>query len=412
MENTRFHPTPDQYDRQGKTAIEAALSDGRITQTEAAHPREFVAEVSATRHLSPGRRYKLIYFTIVCRRFMDRPWHELTIGELFEAVQALTSARQEDGSLQYKQNTQLDLVSHIKRYSLWLIENGYSSMPAEKVRKIRPPSPDKMTTTAGDLLAEDEIRAMIEAAKTSKDRAFIAVLYESGCRIGELAQLAWKDVRFEEWCAWLNTDEKTGKPRLIPIIMGKEYLAAWKADYPLPMRDEALVFVSNNTYKPIKYESVIKQLRLIAKRAGVKTHIRGHIFRHSRITHLLQQGMSESIVKRVAWGGESRMIERYAHLTAEDVGEAAAQLAGITPPGKKKRSKALEPIQCSRCATINGPTDNFCRKCGLAITEQAVAEVDGISADVRKLMANDPALLLQAAQALQQGMDAAKKTTR
>lgn len=57
-----------------------------------------------------------------------------------------------------------------------------------------------------------------------------------------------------------------------------------------------------------------------------------------------------------------------------------------------------------------GPTDNFCRKCGLAITEEAVAEVDGISAEVRKLMANDPGLLLQAAQVLQRGMDAAKKS--
>lgn len=409
MQNLRFHPTPDQYDRQGKKAIETALSDEQITKTEAAHLREFVSEVSATRHISPGRRYKLIYFTIVCRRFMDRPWHELTIGELFEAVQALTSARDEEGRLQYKRNTQLDLVSHIKRYSLWLIENGYSNLPAEKVRKIRPPSADRMTTTAGDLLSEDDIRALIEAAKTTKDRAFIAVLYESGCRIGELAQLTWKDVRFEEWCAWINTDEKTGKPRLIPIIMGKEYLASWKADYPLKVQDDALVFVSNNTYKPIKYASVVKQLRLIAKRAGVTTHIRGHIFRHSRITHLLQQGMSESIVKRVAWGGDSRMIERYAHLTADDVGAAAAQLAGVQPPEKRKRSKALEPIQCPRCAAINGPTDNFCRKCGLAITEQAATEVESISAEMRKLMANDPGLVLQAAQMLQQGIDEARQ---
>jgi integrase/recombinase XerD len=410
MENTRFHPSADQYDQQGRKAIETALSEGTLTETEAAYLQEFVGEVSATRHISPGRRYKLIYFTIVCRRFMNRPWNELTIGELFASVQALTSAREEDGTPKYKQNTQLDLVSHIKRYSLWLIENGYSAMPAEKVRKIRPPSPDKMTTTAGDLLTEDEIRAMIETCRTSKDRAFLSVLYESGCRIIELAKMTWADVRFEEWCAWLNTDEKTGKPRLIPLIMSREYLAAWRSDYPLPLQDDALIFVSNNTFKPIRYPSTIKQLKVIAKRAGVTKHIRGHIFRHSRITHLLQQGVSESIVKKMMWGGESRMIERYAHLTDEDTGRTMAELAGVTPPGKKKRSKALEPIQCPRCATINGPTDNFCRKCGLALTEEATAEVDSISADVRKLMANDPGLLLQAAEMLQRGMSAPKRS--
>lgn len=405
MENGRFHPTSDQYEEQGRNAIERALSDGTLTETEVSHLREFVAEVSATRHISPGRRYKLTYFTIVCRRFMPRPWNEMTIGDLYTGVQALTTARKEDGSPKYKKNTQLDLVSHIKRYALWLIENGYSSMPAEKVRKIRPPSPDKMTTTAGDLLTEEEIRAMIEASKTVKDRALVSVLYESGCRIIELAQLKWGDVRFEEWCAWINVDGKTGKPRLIPLVASRGYLAAWKADYPLQVRDDALVFLTNNTFKPIKYESVIKQLRVVAKRGGVKKHIRGHIFRHSRITHLLQQGMPETIVKKMMWGGESRMIERYSHLTDADTAAAVAELAGVTPPGQKKRSKALEPIQCPRCATINPPTNDFCGKCGLALTEEAMAEVDGISANVRKLMANDPALVIEAAQSLQRGID-------
>lgn len=397
MENGRFHPTSEQYEQQTETAMERAQSDGTLTKTEASHLREFVAEISATRHISPGRRYKLTYFTIVCRRFMKRPWHELTIGDLYAGVQALTTARNDDGSLRYKPNTQLDLVSHIKRYALWLIENHYSAMPAEKVRKIRPPAPDRMTTTAADLLTEEDIRAMIEAAKTIKDRAFIAVLYESGCRIGELAQMKWKDVRFEEWCAWLNTDEKTGKPRLIPLIMSREYLAQWRNDYPLPMSGDALIFVTNNTFKPIKYESVIKQLRLIAKRGGVQKHIRGHIFRHSRITHLIQQGMSESIVKRVAWGGESRMIERYAHLTDADTAAAAAKLAGITPPNTRKRSKAMDPIQCQTCGRINGPTDDFCRKCGSAISERAKASVESLSADMRLVMANEPGVVIEAA---------------
>lgn len=83
--------------------------------------------------------------------------------------------------------------------------------------------------------------------------------------------------------------------------------------------------------------------------------------------------------------------------------------AGVTPPGKKKRSKALEPIRCPRCATVNGPTDNFCRKCGFALTEEATAEFDSVSADVRKLT-NYLALLLQAAEMLQLGMSAPKRS--
>ncbi|NLX48837.1 MAG: tyrosine-type recombinase/integrase [Methanospirillum sp.] len=382
MENHRFHPSPEQYARQTENALVRAVADGIFTPTEAEHLREFVAEVSATRHITPGRRYKLVYFTISCRRFMNRPYHELTVADLYEGVRALTTARKEDGSLLFKANSQLDMVSHIKRYVLWLIENGYSTIPTEKVRKIRLPKADKMTTTAADLITEDEVRLMIDAARTTKDRAFIACLYESGCRIVEMAKLTWGDVKFEDWCAWINVDEKTGRPRGIPIIMARQYLAAWKAEYPLPMSRDALVFVGNINYKPLKYESVIKQLRIIAKRAGVEKHIRGHIFRHSRITHLLQQGAGETIVKRIAWGGDTRMLERYSHLTDSDTRQALAELAGVAPPEQKRRSKALEPIQCPRCAEINTPGTNFCRKCGLALTEEALEEKTSASSQI------------------------------
>lgn len=374
MENQRFHPSADQYARQTENALVRAVADGLFTPTEAEHLREFVAEVSATRHISPGRRYKLVYFTISCRRFMVRPFHELSVPELYEGVRALTEARSDEGSLLFKPNSQLDMVSHIKRYMMWLIEYGYSTMQAEKVRKIRLPKADKMTTTAADLLTEDEIRRLINACRTTKDRAFIACLYESGCRIVEMAKITWGDVKFDDWCAWINVDEKTGRPRGIPIIMARQYLAAWKAEYPLPMSRDALVFVGNINYLPLKYESVIKQLRLIAKRAGVEKHIRGHLFRHSRITHLLQKGAGESIVKKMAWGGETRMLERYSHLTDADTKQVLAELAGVVPPGSKRRSKILEPVQCARCAEINTPGTNFCRKCGLEMTETAVDE--------------------------------------
>lgn len=260
-----------------------------------------------------------------------------------------------------------------------------ATIAAEKVRKIRLPKADKMTTTAADLLTEDEVRALIDACRTAKDRAFVACLYESGCRIVEMAKLTWGEVKFEDWCCWINVDEKTGRPRGIPIIMARQYLAAWKAEYPLPMSRDALVFVGNINYQPLKYQSVIKQLRILAKRAGVKKHIRGHIFRHSRITHLLQQGAGESIVKKMAWGGETRMLERYSHLTDKDTRQALAELAGVAPPEHRRRSKALEPIQCTRCAEINTPGTNFCRKCGLALTEDAVAEVSGAVARIEAL---------------------------
>lgn len=73
----------------------------------------------------------------------------------------------------------------------WILAFGMSDrIPEEKVRKkIKAPAYERMTKTAEQLLEGEEVRAMIEAAKTSRrDRALISVLYKSGCRIGEIAR--------------------------------------------------------------------------------------------------------------------------------------------------------------------------------------------------------------------------------
>ena len=39
---------------------------------------------------------------------------------------------------------------------------------------------------------------MIDACQTSRDRALIAMLYDGGFRLKELATLSWGDVKFDE----------------------------------------------------------------------------------------------------------------------------------------------------------------------------------------------------------------------
>lgn len=53
--------------------------------------------------------------------------------------------------------------------------------------RIRAPPIETMTYSAEQLLTEDEIRRLIEACQSSRDRAFIATLYEGGFRPRELA---------------------------------------------------------------------------------------------------------------------------------------------------------------------------------------------------------------------------------
>ncbi len=61
-------------------------------------------------------------------------------------------------------------------------------------------------------------------------------------------------------------------------------------------------------------------------------YITPHIFRHSRIIHLIQQGVGELIIKLIMWGFvDSRMFINSAHLTGADIDREICKLYGIEP---------------------------------------------------------------------------------
>jgi len=370
---SRFHPATETLIRYSGNVLSRGIAEGRITEDDAELIREFVAEISATRHISSGRAFKLHYTLINLREYLG-PYRQNTIADIYTAIDRVRNAKKDDETPRYKQNSISDFVRFLKRFYLWMCENHYTAVEEKKIMKIQPPAFDTMTKTPEMLLSEEDVKAMIEACMNSRDRAILATLYEGGLRIGEIANLRWKDVKFTDWNATITTSFKTGKSRTVPMVMARSYLAAWRNDYPLPVTPESFVFLTNKK-APLGYAGVAKQLRIIAGRAGITKHITPHIFRHSRATHLIRQGYGEAIVKKLLWGNlNSKMFNTYLHLVDSDVERVVAEKAGVAP--KDQRSKVLESRQCPRCFTVNGPTIHFCGSCGFELTEEAINKVN------------------------------------
>lgn len=369
---SKFKPSDSTFIEYSRNTVNHALQENRITDDDAQLIREFVAEISATRHISSGRAFKLYYTLVKFREFIG-PFRENTIADIYTGIDLVRTAKNPDGTSRYKQNTLGDFIRFLKRFYLWMCENHYTIINEKKIQKIRPPSYDTSTKTAEMLLTEEEVKAMIEACQNSRDRAIIATLYEGGLRIGEIAALKWKDVKFTDWNATITTAFKTGKSRTIPLVMARSYLAAWRNDYPLPVTSDSFTFL-NNKHTPIGYAGIAKQLRIIAGRAGIKKHITPHIFRHTRATIMIRQGYGEAIIKKLLWGNlNSDMFSTYLHLVDGDVERVIAEKAGVAQ--KDQRSKALESRQCPRCFTVNGPTLGFCGTCGFELTKEAMEKV-------------------------------------
>ncbi|OPX67175.1 MAG: putative tyrosine recombinase XerC-like protein [Methanoregulaceae archaeon PtaB.Bin056] len=272
--------------------IDRAVSLDQITRQDADLLNEFLAERRAAAGISNRRTDKLAFTLLGWRRFLP-PFHELTIGRVYSGIESLKQAESPRGR-PYKQNTIVDHVAILKQFLLWMIDNEYSDLPEKKVRAIKTPRKPVMTKTASQLITPDEIRALVAACRSSRDRALLMTLYEGGFRLGEISQITWGDLKVDSKGIAVNIDFKTGIPRYIRLIMAQKYLAEWRGDYPLQITPESPVFVSEQR-RPVTWAGVAVQIRKIAQRAGIKKHITPHLFRHSRITHLLQEGDSKNV---------------------------------------------------------------------------------------------------------------------
>jgi site-specific recombinase XerD len=378
-----FHYLKSDY---AERSINKALANGRITKRDVDLIREFLMEQQSCSNISVGRKNKITFLLVGLRKFIGE-YESNSIADLYEGINKLKNGVSERGR-PYKTSSIIDFLVVLKQFYRWLIENGYSTIPEKKLNKIKNPREDCMTKEAGDLLTPEEIKSIIRVCQRSIDRALVMTLYEGGFRIGELGSLAWKDVLFDEHGVIVNTNFKTGKPRYVRLVMAKEYLAVWKSDYPFEPEGENLVFVSARR-NGMTYQAISKQLKKLVARAGIEKHVTPHLFRHSRITHLIKEGVNESVIKLMMWGSvNSRQFKTYAHLTGTDIDNEILSRYGITPT-KEKGENALVPKQCKKCQAINAPDTNYCPVCGASLTDEAEVQME----EAKRIISNDKEVL-------------------
>ena len=272
-----------------------------------------------------------------------------------------------------------------------MIEEGHSKLSKDKVDKIKVPAVDTCTTSPDAILQEDDILAMVSQARTFRDKALLFVLYESGCRIGELARIKWKDVVFNDdsTVGLTITDTKTRKIRHALLGASVEYLANWRNNYPGTPDPDNFVFISANG-ESMEYRALSQIISRTAKKAGVEKRVTPHLFRKSRITSLIKQNYQESVIKQAMWGNlGTNMFKTYVVLSEQDIDAEFREKMGLEKK-EIKEDKKMAPRQCKACFAMNGPQSNFCHVCGKPLTDTARHDVESSTDTLRTLLAENP----------------------
>ena len=181
----------------GEESLSKALSSGQITENDAHLIRMFISRCSIVDDIKLKRQLKLTYTLVNWRRFIS-PFKDLTIYDLYEAVKEIKNGTTKDGR-PFAVHTIADHVAILKQFYRWMIEEELSSIPLAKLNSIKVPSRKGATKrTPEDLLSPEEVKALIAATDTLRDRCLITFLYEGGFRIGEVGQIQWQNIRIEK----------------------------------------------------------------------------------------------------------------------------------------------------------------------------------------------------------------------
>ncbi len=236
------------------------------------------------------------------------------------------------------------------------------------------------TVQPSDLLTQTEIDKILGACRHPRNKAFIAVMLDSGMRVGALASTRIKNVEMNQYGAIIyisktSRSKKTTAPRGIPITWSTGYLNQWLAVHPMREDPEAPLWTTlNEPYEAMSYKTIRATIQSIAKSAGVKKRVNPHSFRHKAITSWILDGLNEQEVKhRAGWSrGSMQMMKIYANFTDNEINDRIFERYGLKTD--EKRQITLD--KCPRCHNVLKPTDRFCSQCSLVLDKGIAKELE------------------------------------
>jgi integrase/recombinase XerC len=150
-------------------------------------------------------------------------------------------------------------------------------------------------------------------ALPARDRAILELLYSTGIRVSELAQLDWQDV--DRRGAVVRVLGKGRKERIVPI--GATALAAlddYRRRWPADRRSDGRAVFLNDRGGRLTVRSVARIVAHWVARADTRVQGSPHAFRHSFATHLLNAGADLRAIQELLGHASLSTTQRYTHV--------------------------------------------------------------------------------------------------
>jgi integrase len=222
-----------------------------------------------------------------------------------------------------------------------------------------------------DILTPDDVISLIQHLRTSAWKALISIMWDTGCRIGEICGLDYEDVTRDEHGFVLHVrHSKTMKRklRLITPEIGLKYFMPYYVQH----QGSGPLFqtFSGTRITPGVVRKILSQSK-IGKHLGKR--VWPTLFRKSAATYWKKTGIlpDPAIRQRLGHSKHSRTFEQW-YLQFGDDSQKVAELAAL---GKYTEVPVrIEPDKCGRCGMDIPATEDRCMNCHAPISGKTLQE--------------------------------------
>jgi len=223
------------------------------------------------------------------------------------------------------------------------------------------------------ILDSKELEYLMDAALNLRDKAFFANMEELGPRIGGIGSRQLKHIVFDKSGALVTMSDKTMHNEPVRLVSSASYLRQWIDVHPFKDNPEAPLWIN--------LEKLPEMVALDYN--GFRAMINRTVKRHNKLAPSKDLPL---ITKKI-----STHIFRYYAQTRDERNKVPRTIMcrqrGWSPTSAEDEVEKKEVVQrCRRCKEINPPGASYCYKCGMPLSKEATAKLDGVQESIESVM--------------------------
>ena len=178
------------------------------------------------------------------------------------------------------------------------------------------------------ILSRHDIRQLLTAAESLRDRTLLKVTYNAGLRASEVVHLQIAHIDSHRMCLRIEQGkrQKDREALLSPHLL-QDLRAYWRVYRPAPW-----LFPGRDGTQPLALKTAYLIFQRAKERAGITKPGGLHLWRHAFATHLLEAGVDLHTIQRLMGHTKLETTLRYFHVARQHVLKTPSPLELLDDP--------------------------------------------------------------------------------